>query len=68
MGVADVAANGTFATASHGGSVAVAAVLASLYPVVTALMARGLLKERLRRIQLLGAGLAVAGTLLLAAV
>ncbi|WP_030268452.1 DMT family transporter [Streptomyces sp. NRRL B-24484] len=67
VGVADVAANGAFAAASHHGSVAVAAVLASLYPVVTALMARGLLKERLRRVQVLGAGLAVAGTLLLAA-
>jgi len=67
VGVADVAANGAYSAASHLGSVAVAAVLASLYPVVTALMARGLLKERLRRVQLLGAGLAVAGTLLLAA-
>ncbi|GAA2747421.1 MULTISPECIES: DMT family transporter [Kitasatospora] len=67
VGVADVAANGAFSAASHVGSAAVAAVLASLYPVVTALMARGLLKERLRRVQVVGAGLAVAGTLLLAA-
>ncbi|GAA0686998.1 EamA family transporter [Kitasatospora atroaurantiaca] len=67
VGVADVAANGAYAAASHSGSVAVAAVLASLYPVVTALMARGLLKERLRRVQMVGAGLAVVGTLLLAA-
>ncbi|WP_354643547.1 DMT family transporter [Kitasatospora camelliae] len=67
VGVADVAANGLYSAASHAGSVAVAAVLASLYPVVTALMARGLLGERLRRVQLVGAGLAVTGTLLLAA-
>ncbi|MFI6845691.1 EamA family transporter [Kitasatospora sp. NBC_00085] len=67
VGVADVAANGTYAMASHSGSAAVAAVLASLYPVVTALMARGVLKERLRPVQVVGAGLAVAGTLLLAA-
>ncbi|WP_431684065.1 EamA family transporter [Kitasatospora sp. KL5] len=67
VGVADVAANATFAVASNSGPVAVAAVLASLYPVVTALMARGLLKERLQRVQVVGAGLAVAGTLLLAA-
>ncbi|BAJ27232.1 MULTISPECIES: DMT family transporter [Kitasatospora] len=66
VGVADVAANGLYAAASYLGPVAVAAVLASLYPVVTALMARGLLKERLLRVQVLGAGLAVAGTLLLA--
>ncbi|MFF2629207.1 EamA family transporter [Kitasatospora griseola] len=67
VGVADVAANGLYAAATHLGSVAVAAVLASLYPVVTALMARGLLKERLLRVQVVGAGLAVAGTLILAA-
>lgn len=67
IGVADVAANATYVLASHSGSVAVAAVLASLYPVVTALMASGLMKERLRPMQLVGSGLAVAGTLLLAA-
>ncbi|WP_190212453.1 EamA family transporter [Kitasatospora indigofera] len=67
VGVADVAANGAYAMAAHSGSTAAAAVLASLFPVVTALMARGVLKERLRRVQVLGAGLAVAGTLLLAA-
>ncbi|MFJ5926671.1 EamA family transporter [Kitasatospora sp. NPDC092948] len=67
VGVADVAANGLYAAATHLGSVAVAAVLASLYPVVTALMARGLLNERLLRVQVVGAGLAVAGTLILAA-
>lgn len=43
-----------------------AAVLASLYPVVTALAARGFLSERLRGIQAAGAGLALVGTLLLA--
>jgi drug/metabolite transporter (DMT)-like permease len=67
IGLADVAANGAYAAAAHSGSAAVAAVLASLYPVVTALMARGLLKERLLRVQVVGAGLALAGTLLLAA-
>ncbi|MER6298462.1 DMT family transporter [Kitasatospora sp. NPDC001539] len=66
VGLADVAANAAYAAASHGGSAAVAAVLASLYPVVTALLARGVLKERLRPVQVVGAGLAVAGTLLLA--
>lgn len=67
IGLADVAGNATYAAASHGGSAAVAAVLASLYPVVTALLARGVPKERLRPVQVVGAGLAVAGTLLLAA-
>ncbi|GAA2225942.1 EamA family transporter [Streptomyces nogalater] len=66
VGLADVAANGTYAMATRSGPVTVAAVLASLYPVVTALAARGFLSERLRGIQTAGAGLALLGTLLLA--
>ncbi|MGW0736784.1 EamA family transporter [Streptomyces sp. NPDC002851] len=66
VGLADVAANGTYATATQTGPVTVAAVLASLYPVVTALAARGVLKERLRAVQATGAGLALVGTVLLA--
>ncbi|MDX2813979.1 EamA family transporter [Streptomyces sp. PA03-5A] len=67
VGLADVAANGSYALAAHHGPVAVAAVLASLYPVVTALAARGVLGERLRPVQAAGAGLALAGSVLLAA-
>ncbi|MFI5965755.1 EamA family transporter [Streptomyces asoensis] len=67
VGLADVAANGTYAVAAQHGPVVVAAVLASLYPVVTALAARGFLRERLRGLQAAGAGLALVGTLLLAA-
>ncbi|WP_225839106.1 DMT family transporter [Streptomyces sp. NK08204] len=66
VGLADVVANGTYAVATQHGPVTVAAVLASLYPVVTALAARGFLSERLRAIQAAGAGLAVLGTVLLA--
>jgi len=66
VGLADVAANGTYAVAARLGPVTVAAVLASLYPVVTALAARGFLSERLKAIQAAGAGLALVGTLLLA--
>ncbi|MEU8759362.1 DMT family transporter [Streptomyces sp. NPDC048659] len=66
VGLADVAANGTYALAARSGPVTVAAVLASLYPVVTALAARGVLKERLRAVQAAGAGLALVGTVLLA--
>ncbi|MFF1353571.1 EamA family transporter [Streptomyces sp. NPDC058297] len=66
VGLADVAANGTYAMAAHQGPVTVAAVLASLYPVVTALAARGFLGERLRGVQAAGAGLALVGTVLLA--
>ncbi|MFF4015716.1 EamA family transporter [Streptomyces sp. NPDC001843] len=66
VGLADVAANGTYSVAAQHGPVTVAAVLASLYPVVTALAARGFLRERLRAVQAAGAGLALLGTLLLA--
>ena len=65
VGLADVAANGTYNLAAHHGPVTIAAVLASLYPVVTALAARGLLGERLRAVQATGAGLALVGTVLL---
>ncbi|MEU0128412.1 EamA family transporter [Streptomyces sp. NPDC006289] len=66
VGLADVAANGSYAMAAGYGPVTVAAVLASLYPVVTALAARGFLGERLRGVQAAGAGLALLGTVLLA--
>ncbi|WP_427923876.1 EamA family transporter [Streptomyces sp. cg40] len=66
VGLADVAANGTYSIAAQHGPVTVAAVLASLYPVVTSLAARGFLSERLRAVQAAGAGLALVGTLLLA--
>lgn len=68
VGLADVAANGTYMVATGSGPVTVAAVLASLYPLVTALAARGVLHERLRGIQAAGAGLALVGTVLLASV
>ncbi|MFE2547272.1 EamA family transporter [Streptomyces sp. NPDC059355] len=67
VGLADVAANGTYSVAAQHGPVTVAAVLSSLYPVITALAAFVVLKERLRTVQAAGAGLALAGTVLLAA-
>ncbi|MFA7764278.1 EamA family transporter [Streptomyces sp. NRRL S-448] len=67
VGLADVAANGTYSIAAQNGPVTMAAVLSSLYPVITALAAFAVLKERLRTIQAAGAGLALAGTVLLAA-
>ncbi|MFJ8013571.1 EamA family transporter [Streptomyces sp. NPDC096339] len=67
VGLADVAANGTYSVAAQHGPVTVAAVLSSLYPVITALAAFAVLKERLRTVQAAGAGLALAGTVLLAA-
>src|SRR4051812_30429954 len=66
IGVFDVAANGTYAVASRSSLVSVASVLASLYPVVTALLAYRVHGERLRRVQLVGVGASLLGVALLA--
>ncbi|MEU6767300.1 DMT family transporter [Streptomyces sp. NPDC046853] len=66
VGLADVAANGTYSVAAQNGPITLAAVLSSTYPVITALAARAVLKERLRGVQAAGAGLALVGTVLLA--
>ena len=66
-GLADVTANGIYGVATRlpGADLAVVTVLASLYPVMTTLLARGLLKERLRAVQNIGVIAALAGVLLL---
>ena len=68
VGAGDVLANGTFAiaTAQAGAFVSVTAVLASLYPVVTVLLARQFDHERLRRVQVIGVVGALGGVVLLA--
>jgi drug/metabolite transporter (DMT)-like permease len=60
LGLLDVTANLLFATASSTANHAAVAVLGSLYPVTTVLLARTLLGERLSGGQATG----VAGTLL----
>ncbi|KGN38558.1 DMT family transporter [Knoellia subterranea] len=65
IGCADLLANVLFGTASSRGQVSVAAVLGSLYPVATILLARVVLKERLRRIQQVGVVLALTGAVLI---
>jgi drug/metabolite transporter (DMT)-like permease len=67
VGVGDLAANLTFGLASRRGAVSVVAVLGSLYPVVTALLAGIVLHERLRRVQLAGVAGALSGVVLIAA-
>ncbi len=65
IGGCDIVANGSYALAASRGDLSVAAVLASLYPVVTALLARVVLAERLRMVQRIGVIAALAGVLLL---
>jgi drug/metabolite transporter (DMT)-like permease len=67
VGVGDAAANLTFGWASTRGLVSVAAVLGSLYPVVTVLLAWAFLHERLGRIQTVGVVSALAGVVLIGA-
>ncbi|MBK7274675.1 MAG: DMT family transporter [Actinomycetales bacterium] len=67
VGAGDLAANALFGMASSMGMVSVAAVLGSLYPVMTILLARYFLNERLRRIQVIGSTLALCGVVLIAA-
>ena len=66
VGLGDVAANATFALATREGLLSVVSVLASLYPVITVLLARQVLHERLRPVQVLGALGTLAGVGLLA--
>ena len=66
IGVLDLAANGLYALASTEGLVSVASVMSSLYPVVTILLARSLLGERVRPSQQVGIGLVMAGVVAIA--
>ncbi len=67
VGLADVSANALFAFAAGHGLLALIAVLGSLYPVVTILLAHLLLAERLTRAQLAGIAVALAGVCAIAA-
>jgi drug/metabolite transporter (DMT)-like permease len=61
VGVLDAASLTLFTLASNEGLLAVVSVLASLYPVVTVLLARTVLHERMRAVQVVGVALTFAG-------
>ena len=67
IGILDTGGNVFFAAASAKGLVSVVSILASLYPVVTVLLARAVLHERVHRSQELGIALALAGIVLISA-
>ncbi|MFL5838123.1 MAG: DMT family transporter [Solirubrobacteraceae bacterium] len=67
VGLLDAGANGLYAWGATEGLVSVVAVLGSLYPVATVLLARLVLGERVRRVQEVGIVAALAGVALIAA-
>jgi drug/metabolite transporter (DMT)-like permease len=67
IGIGDMLGNLLFAAASSSGLVSVTSVLASLYPIVTVILARIILEERVARSQEAGIGLTLAGVALISA-
>lgn len=67
IGVGDLGANALFAVAAGMGMVSVVGVLSSLYPVATILLARVVLGERLKRVQVVGVVVSLLGVVAIAA-
>jgi drug/metabolite transporter (DMT)-like permease len=65
IGILDTGANLLYALASTQGLVSIVAVLASVYPVITVILARIVLGERLHALQRVGAVGALAGAALI---
>jgi drug/metabolite transporter (DMT)-like permease len=64
-GVLDVAGNAAFLVAAQAGGLALAAVLGSLYPVATVVLAAVILRERIGRVHAAGVGAAALATILI---
>jgi len=67
VGIGDMLGNLLFAAASTSGLVSITSVLASLYPIITVLLARLVLRERVARSQEMGIALTLAGVALISA-
>jgi drug/metabolite transporter (DMT)-like permease len=67
IGIGDMLGNLLFAAASSSGLVSITSVLASLYPIVTVVLARIVLAERVARSQEAGIALTLAGVVLISA-
>lgn len=67
VGLLDMAGNGAFILAAQSGQLAIAAVLSSLYPVVTVVLAIAILRERLTRSHVAGIALTVVAIILITA-
>ena len=67
IGCADLIATGLYGVATTKGALSVVAVVGSLYPVVTVLLARAVLHERIARLQAVGVALALLGVAMVSA-
>ena len=65
VGIGDTIGNVLFAASSESGLISLTAVLASLYPVVTVLLAASVLHERVARMQKAGIVLTLTGVVLI---
>ena len=65
VGIGDTLGNILFAASSRSGLVSLTSVLASLFPIVTIVLAAVILRERVARAQRLGVVLTLAGVLLI---
>jgi drug/metabolite transporter (DMT)-like permease len=65
VGIGDTVGNGLFAASSGHGLVSLTAVLASLYPIVTVILAAAILRERVAPLQKAGIALTLTGVLLI---
>ena len=66
-GALGATATGLFQVATHGGHLTVAAVITSLYPAFTVVLAAGVLRERVHRTQAYGLALCAGAVVLVAA-
>jgi len=66
VGVGDTLGNALFAASSGHGLISLTSVLASLYPIITVLLAAAVLKERTAPVQRAGIALTLAGVILIA--
>jgi drug/metabolite transporter (DMT)-like permease len=67
VGLLDMSGNVAFIAAAQAGALAVAAVLSSLYPVVTVMLAIAILRDRLSRSHLTGVALTAVAIVLIGA-
>lgn len=67
IGLLDLSATALYGLANRDGLLSVVAVVGSLYPVATVILARLVLRERVSRVQAAGIGLALTGVVLIGA-